>query len=110
MALKLIVRNKLRVPVKGTIADENGKPAPFSFVLLCDRLTQTQIDDTMQNKDESIIDFLKRNTNGWEEVLDNAGQPLPFSADSFDAVLDQAGLPQVCFQAYMKEVGATAKN
>lgn len=110
MALKLIKRNKLRVPVKGTIADENGKPAPFSFVLLCERLTQTQIQDALNDKDAPVVDFIQRVTNGWEDILDDVGQPLAFDADNLAAVLDQAGLPGVCFQAYMKEVGAVAKN
>lgn len=110
MSFKLIVRNKLRVQVKGTINDENGKPVPFSFALLCDRLPQSQIDAALKNKDESVVDFLKPITNGWDDLLDEAGQPLPFSSDNFDAVMEQAGLPAVCFQAYLKEVGATAKN
>ena len=110
MAFKLVVRNKLRVPVKGTIASEDGKPAPFSFVLLCDRLTQTQIEDAMQDKDTPVKEFIRRVTQGWEDVLDDAGKPMSFDEDSFAAVMDQAGLPGVCFQAYMKEVGAVAKN
>jgi hypothetical protein len=110
MALKLVVRNKLRVPVKGSIAGEDGKPVPFSFVLLCDRLTQTQIEDAMQDKDTPVKDFVRRVTQGWEDVIDAAGQSMPFDDDNFAAVMDQAGLPGVCFQAYMKEVGAVAKN
>ena len=110
MALKLVVRNKLRVPVKGTIAGENGKPESVSFVLLCTRLTQTQIDDALQNKDERVADFLKSIINGWEDIVASDGQALPFDADNLNAVLDEAGMPGVCFQAYMKEVGATAKN
>lgn len=110
MALKLVVRNKLRVPVKGTIAGEDGKPVPFSFVLLCDRLSQTQIEAALQNKEEPVADFIQRVTNGWEDILDEAGQPIQFDEDNLAAVMDQAGLPMVCFQAYMKEVGAVAKN
>jgi len=110
MALKLVVRNKLRVPVKGTIPGEDGKPVPFSFVLLCDRLSQSQIEEKMRDKEEAVVDFLKPITNGWEDVLDEAGHPLSFGEENLAAVLDQAGLPGVCFQAYMKEVGASAKN
>ena len=110
MALKLVVRNKLRVPVKGSIADENGKQVSFSFVLLCRRLSQTQIQAAQENKDELVVDFIKDVTEGWEDVIDSTGQPLPFDDDNFAAVMDQAGLPGVCFQAYMKEVGAVAKN
>lgn len=110
MAFKLVTRNKLRVSVKGSIAGEDGKPVPFSFVLLCERLSQTKIQEALENKDAPVVDFVQRVTNGWEDILDDAGQPLAFDADNLAAVLDQAGLPGVCFQAYMKEVGAVAKN
>jgi len=110
MALKLVVRNKLRVPVKGSITDENGRPVPFSFFLLCTRLKQTEIEQAMEDKNAPVREFVRAVTNGWEDVLDAAGQPMSFDADNFDMVMDQAGLPGVCFQAYMKEVGAVAKN
>jgi hypothetical protein len=110
MAFKLVKRNKLRVPVKGTIAGEDGKPVNFSFVLLCDRLSQTEIDEAIKNKDETVKDFVQRVTNGWEDVLDANGDSIPFDEDNLAAVLDQAGLPAVCYHAYLKEVGATAKN
>jgi hypothetical protein len=110
MALKLVKRNKLRVPVKGTIAGEDGKPVSFSFVLLCTRLTQTEIDDAIKNKDESVKDFVERVVTGWEDVLDESGAPMPFNDDNLAAVLDQAGMPVVCYQLYLKEVGAVVKN
>jgi len=110
MALKLVVRNKLRVPVKGSLPDENGKQVPFSFVLLCTRLSQTEIEEASENKGERIAKFVQGVTNNWEDVLDAAGEPLPFDDDNFAMVMDQAGMPGVCFQAYMKEVGAVAKN
>jgi hypothetical protein len=110
MAFKLVVRKKLRVPVKGTLKDELGKPVPFDFVLTCDRLTQSEIDDAIKNKDESVKDFIQRVTNDWDGVQDESGQPMPFNADSLAAVLETAGLPVVCYQTYIKEVGAVVKN
>lgn len=110
MSFKLVKRNKLRVPVKGTLADEDGKPVNFSFVLLCTRLTQTEIDEAIKNKDESVKEFVQRVITGWEDVLDDKGNAISFDADSLAAVLDQAGLPVVCYQSYLKEVGATVKN
>jgi len=110
MAFKLVVRKKLRVPVKGTLKDESGKPVSFDFTLLCERLSQDEIDKAIKDKDESVNDFVKRVTQGWEDVLDEAGQPLAFDADSLAAVLNQAGMPVVCYQSYIKEVGAVVKN
>ena len=110
MAFKLVKRNKLRVPVKGAIAGEDGKPVNFSFVLICDRLTQTEVDEVIKNKDETVKDFIQRVTNGWEDILDENGESIPFDAGNLAAVLEQAGLTTVCYQAYIKEVGAVAKN
>lgn len=110
MALKLVIRKKLRVPVKGTLKDEDGKPVNFDFVLICDRLKQAEIDDALKNKDETVKAFVQRVVTGWESVITEEGQPLPFDADSLDAVLDQAGMPVVCYQSYLKEVAAVVKN
>lgn len=110
MAFKLVKRNKLRVPVKGSIAGEDGKPVPFSFVLLCSRLTQTEIEEASKNKDESVKEFMQRVTTGWEDILEEDGTPMPFGADALADALEQAGLPFACYQAYLKEVGVVAKN
>lgn len=110
MSFKLVKRNKLRVPVKGTFAGEDGKPVAFSFVLLCTRLTQTEIQAALADKDENVIDFLQRVVTGWEDVLDETNAPMTFDVDNLALVMDQAGLPIVCYQHYLKEVGAVAKN
>lgn len=108
--LKLKVMNKLRVPVKGTINDEDGNPVKFDFVLLCKRLNQTEIDKVMADKSSSVKEFLHDVVNGWESVADESGELLPFSTANLDSVLEQPGMHTVCFGAYLKEVGATAKN
>lgn len=110
MAFKLVKRNKLRVPVKGTLKDEDGKPVNFDFILLCDRLDQPEIEAAIKNSDEPVKEFIQRVTNGWESVLDESGQPLQFDAANLDAVLAQAGMSVVCYQSYLKEVGAVVKN
>jgi hypothetical protein len=111
MALKLVKRNKLRVPVKGTLKGEDGKPVNFDFVLICDRLTQTEINKAIKNEDELVPDFILRVTTDWEDIQDDSGQPKSFSADSLKAeVLEIAGMPVVCYQSYLKEVGAVVKN
>lgn len=110
MAFKLVKRNKLRVPVKGTLAGEDGKPVAFSFVLLCTRLTQTEIQSAIEDKGENVKDFVQRVTIGWEDVLNEDGTSMPFGVDTMADVMDQAGMPVVCYQQYLKEVGAVAKN
>lgn len=110
MALKLIKRNKLRVPVVGTIKDEDGNPVKFDFVLHCKRLSQSQIDEELADKDGPVREFLQQVTEGWEGVLEESGEPLPFSPANLDLVLELPAMRAVCFQKYLKEVGATAKN
>jgi hypothetical protein len=110
MAYKLVKRNKLRVPVKGTFADEDGKPVNFSYVLFCLRLTQTEIEEAIGNSDESVTKFVKRVVTGWEDVIDELGAPLPFDDVNLANVLEQPGMPVVCYQRYLKEIGAVAKN
>lgn len=111
MAHKLVVRSKLPVQVKGTLKGEDGKPVEFDFVLKCKRLTQAEIDAAMKNKDESVAQFVHKVAEDWEGVLDEQGQPMPFSADNLDALLNNdAGMQGVCFQSYLRDAGAVAKN
>lgn len=110
MAFKLVKRNKLLVPVKGTLKGEDGKPVNFNFTLVCDRLSQDEIDEAIKDKQESVKDFVHRVTNGWQDVLDEAGQPLEFNDGNLNDVLAEAGMPVVCYQSYMREVGAVVKN
>lgn len=110
MSFKLIVRNKLRVPVKGSIPDDDGRPVKFDFVLLCKRLKQSEIDAVIEDKDGPVSAFLHDVTEGWEGVLEEDGTPIPFSGATLDLVLEQPSMRVLCFQAYLKEVGATAKN
>lgn len=110
MSLKLVKRNKVRVPVKGTLADEDGKPVNFKFMLLCTRLDQTEIDEAIKSKDESVKDFVHRVTNGWEDVQDEDGALLPFGTENLKVVLEQPGMAVLCYQTYLKEVSVAAKN
>ena len=110
MAFKLITRNKLRVPVKGSIPDEDGNPVKFDFFLLCTRLNQTQIDEVLADKEAPIREFLDDVVIGWEGVQEESGEPLVFSKSAMDMVMEQPAMRTICFQAYLKAVGATSKN
>jgi hypothetical protein len=111
MAHKLVVRNKLPVQVKGTLKGEDGKPVEFDFVLKCKRLNQAEIDAVMSNKAESVKQFLQAVADDWEGVLDEQGGALPFSAENFEDVLNNdPGMQSVCFQSYLRDVGAVVKN
>lgn len=110
MAFKLVKRDKLPVPVKGSIKGEDGKPVPFDFTLHCIRLSQDEINAALKDKDESVTAFVQRIATGWQGVLDEHGEPLPFTEDSLAEVLANPGMAAVCSQAYLNNVGAVAKN
>jgi hypothetical protein len=110
MAFKLVIRNKLRVEVEGAINDDEGRPVKFKFILLCKRLNQTEIDSVMEQKKKTLTEFLTEVCYGWEDVFDAEGQRLDFNPDNFVNVLEQPAMRALCFAAYLKEVGASAKN
>lgn len=110
MSFKLVVRNKLRVPVKGELKGEDGKPVKFDFVLICKRLNQVEMDAAIKDKESSVDDFLQAVSTGWEGVLQDDGSPLEFSTENLANVLLEAAMRMVCYGAYLKEVGAIAKN
>lgn len=113
MAHKLIVRNKLKVHVKGQLKDEDGSTVEFDFHLHCKRKTQEEINAVIGGSAGQLItDFLKENTEGWDsDMQDETGQSLVFSAENFDRMLNQEpGMAMVCFQSYLRDSGAVAKN
>ena len=109
MAFKLEKRNKLAVKVKGTLPDDNGKPINFDFKLHCIRLSQDEIDDVRQ-ENGGVKALIRRVADGWDDVLDEDGQAVQFSADGLDELIDNAGMPLLVLRCYMEQVGATAKN
>ena len=110
MAFKVVKRNKLPVPVKGKLQDDDGKPVHFDITLVCARLTQDEINAALTDKNEPVTAFVKRIALGWEGVIDEQGEQLPFSEAALADVLAQPGMASVCSQAYLNNVGAVAKN
>jgi hypothetical protein len=109
MPYSLASTKTFQVPVVGQISGENGKPVKFDFKLVCKRLTQSEIDATLNNPEAPIEPFLRDVATGWVDVLDAAGVPLEFNQENFDLVLGQAGMRVLCFGAYLTEVGAKAR-
>jgi hypothetical protein len=110
MAFVLKKLNKLPVRVKGTLPGEDGKPVEFDFTLHCKRLTQEEVEAEQTDKDGSVKDFLRRVAEGWEHVKDESGAAVIFGLDEFNGLLNNAGMPMLCFTSYMKQIAATAKN
>jgi len=110
MAFKLVRLNKLPVHVKGEIPGEDGKPGSFDFKLHCKRLGQGEIDVVMVDRKGEVKDFVRSVAEGWDGVLDESGEAVPFSRENLDEMLDNAGLPMVIMHTYLAQVAATAKN
>jgi hypothetical protein len=110
MAIVLKKLNKLPVRVKGTLTGEDGKPVEFDFTLHCKRLSQDEIEAVQADKDGSVKDFVRTNTDGWQDVKDEGGAVAIFSLEGLNELLSIAGMPMLCFTSYMKQIAATAKN
>lgn len=111
MAFKLIARNSVNVPVKGVLSDDAGQPERFEFTLQCRRLGADALRDKLKNGGErSVKSFMQDVAEGWRGVQGADGQPLPFTDDNLDALLDTPGLAQLAFEAYLQEQAAKAKN
>lgn len=110
MAFKLVKRNKLPVRVKGTLPGDDGKPVDFDFVLNCKRLNQQEIDAVMGDKKGEVKEFVRNVAEGWDGVLDANDAPVEFASVKLDELLDNAGLPMLILQCYLKQVAAVAKN
>lgn len=110
MTFRLTSFKTILVNVSGSINDEKGQGQQFSFNLVCKRLTQTEIDEALANKTESVKDFLRKVVQDWDGVLDEQGVPMAFGPENFDKVLNEPGIRTVCFNDYISQIGAVAKN
>lgn len=111
MAFTLSTAKTLSVPVTGAFAGESGKPpVKFNLTLLCHRLNQTQIDAMLENKAETLDEFLHKIVYDWADVLTDEGEKIPFTQQSLDEALEQPGMRALFYSAYMNEISAKARN
>lgn len=112
MSIRIVVSNKLKFKVKGTIKDEEGKDQPFDFTLTCNRLDQDQIKAKLgpSGDDTSVVDFMLEVIEDWQGVRDPDDYPLPFSEANYRALCKIPGVSVVAFRTYLAEVGAKEKN
>lgn len=111
MAIKIVVSDSLKFPVKGTIKDKDGSDQPFSFSLICKRLDTDEIGDRLKPENEaSVPDFLVDVAEGWEGVRDEDDKPMPYSADALRQLCRIPGVAALAFRTYLAEVGAKEKN
>ena len=112
MAFKLAIANTVQVPVKLTL-NNAGKIAAFAFSVTAARLDQEQIKTRLGDGEALISEFLTEVISDWHGqtlVVDEDDKPVDFGPDALAMMLGAAGVSVVIFNAYLKEVGAKAKN
>ncbi len=110
MTICLVIDDIVKVPVKGYLNDRTGKAKPFSFSLVCKRLSKDELDAELKDREQKVADILTRVATDWEDVRDAAGQPAPYSAEALQALLGIGNLATIAFSAYLLERGAKEKN
>jgi hypothetical protein len=113
MAYKLAIANEFGLRVEGKTRDGAGADKPFSFVLTCDRLSGDELQQSIKDNAETIQQFFERVAKGWKDqrlVLDEEGKPAEFCVDALRVLMSINAMPQLCWQAYLTQVGAAAKN
>ena len=107
---KIDVDNVVEVQVKFTL--KSGKVnKSFGATLTARRLTKEEQDALPS--DLLMKDFLLDNVTDWKDqrlVLDETGQPAPFSREAFDAFLSVPGVLDVTVEAYRRETRGKEKN
>lgn len=113
MALKLAIANVIGVKVEGSTTQEDGSTKPFKFVLVCDRLTNDEIKDTLEDKDGTTTEFFEKHARDWKDqrlVTDEDGNAAPFSLEALRVLFTIGGMANTCWQAYLAQVVVAAKN
>lgn len=113
MAYKLAISDLIGVKVEGKNQDKDGSEKPFKFTLVCERKSAEQMKDVVSDKDETAFAFFEKNARDWQGqklVLDEEGQPAPFNLDSLRVLMSISGMAMLCWQAYLTQVQANAKN
>jgi len=111
MSIKIVVSDKLKFKVKGTIKNEAGVDEPFDFSLTCLRLDSDGIKSKLSdNSETSVVDFMLEVIEDWQGVRDADDKPLPFSDVAWRNLCKIPGVSVVAFRTYLAEVGAKEKN
>lgn len=111
---KLVISDTVKFKVKLTVNDA-GVTKEFPFWLEGRRLDVDHIKaDIADAGDMKLMDFHSKvcrdNLTGWQDqrlVVDQDGNPAPFSAEALDAVLGLTGAVGIIHAAYMDAIVAT---
>ena len=105
----LAIDDIVDIPVKFTIRSK-GTAKLFTPTLTIKRLNP---EDNESRSEQSIKDFLHENVIGWKDqrlVLDASGNPADFTPEALELFFSAPGVTILCWNAYIKEIGAKEKN
>jgi len=111
MSISIIVDNKVKFKVKGTLKNGEGVDKPFDFDLVCKRLDSDEI-QSKRGEDGGFVyvDFLADVVEGWWGVKDAGGGVVPFTPEALTGLCKIPGVAALAFHAYLRENGAKEKN
>ena len=113
MSIRIVVSDRVRVPVDGFLFDENGKRQNFSFTVTARRMSTDELSDLLADSEKQLTQFLQEIITYWAGVDDEDGTELAYSSDALGRLLAIPGLPNLIFAAWLACVGAKdakAKN
>jgi hypothetical protein len=119
MGIVYTVSPTVRFKVEGVETAEDGGVVPIDFMLTAERLAESTDVVALRNevsKRESggsitpITDVMLTKIKGWSDVRAKEGQDVPFSEDACRHILNRPGIAVLAYDAYIKAVGARAKN
>jgi hypothetical protein len=111
MGISIVISNRVKFKVQGTIKSESGVDKPFDFYLICRRLDQEQLAAKFSDNPElSLTDYMLEIIEDWQGVRDGNEQQLPFSEDAWRQLCKIPGMAAVASRTYHAEIGAKEKN
>jgi hypothetical protein len=110
MAIKIVVSNRVKFKVRGTVKDDAGVDQPFDFTLTCVRLDADALEVRLRERTLSIVDFMLGVIEDWAGVKDAEDKPLPWSEDAWRSLCLIPGIAMLAYRTYLVEAGAKEKN
>lgn len=92
---KIGLSDNYRWPVKVVVPTDDGKTLTQDFTAVFKRITQTQVEAFTADLIAAKItdkDIVKQVLIGWQNIVDDNGNQVPFSETLRDQILDGAGI------------------
>jgi hypothetical protein len=111
MTIKIVISDRVKFQVKGTVKNAEGVDEQFGFSLIAKRLDAEQIQNKLKSQeDQPLADFFLDIVEDWAGVRAADDKPLAYNAENLRALFKIPGLAALTFRVYLSEVGAKEKN